>query len=277
MSEHDIEPTSEELPTTDRVYDFIDTLTSSQTRLQLLAALRDGPARKQELAERCGVSNSTVSRNCDDFQEKGLVSTDRREYQLTSFGERLTRELADFTTAIDHIEANQELFEHYRGRVEIPPQVLADLNPDTATSNNAQKALREYIEAVKSDQTNATTVRMLGGTTGPVIIDVIQELIEAAGHVDIIVSEGIADASPSGFAERAQQGELPDNFNLRLYPGDIRFGLLIIGDDRAMLGAYDEDGNVQAGAQGESETVINWANNVYETLQERARLVGCER
>lgn len=275
MGNHNSEPASSNFPTSDDVYEFVNDLTASQTRLQLVAALRDGPIRRQELAKRCNISKSTVNRHAGDLQERGWVKQNtNREYQLTPLGERVAQQLADFATGVKHFQAEPEMIEHYRGDVTIPPEVLAEATVDTANPDNAQAALQEWMGTIKSEKTEAMDVRLLGGTTGPVMIDLIQELIESATHLEIVVDEATTDASPSGFTERAQRGELPDNFDLHIHPERIQFGLLIIGDKLAMIGAYDERGDVQAGMQGESETVMNWAEEVYEMYRERSRPVG---
>lgn len=271
MNNHNSELASDDFPTTSNVCKVIDKLTASRKRLQLIAALRSGAKTRSELADWCNVSKSTVNRNAGQLQEQGWVeqNTDR-EYQLTPLGERVAEQLANFATGVKHLQAEPEMIEYYRGDATIPSEVLAEATIDTANPDNAQAALQEYIETIKSEKTEATNIRLLGGTTGPVMIDLIQELIESATHLEIVVDEATTDASPSGFAERAQQGELPDNFDLYVHPERIQFGLLIIDDKLAMIGAYDERGDVQAGMQGESDTVINWAKEVYGMYRERA-------
>jgi predicted transcriptional regulator len=275
MNKHESEPDSGDFPTTSDVYDLIDELTASRKRLQLIAALRGGAKTRSELADRCDSSKSTVNRNAQELQKYGWAEQNiDREYQLTPLGERVAQHLADFATGVKHFQAEPEMIEHYRGDTTIPPEVLAEATVDTANPDNAQAALQEYMGTIKSEKPEATDVRLLGGTTGPVMIDLIQELIESAAHLEIVVDEATTEASPSGFAAQAQRGELPDNFDLYTHPERIQFGLLIIGDELAMIGAYDERGDVQAGMQGESKAVIDWAEEVYETYRERARPVG---
>jgi predicted transcriptional regulator len=133
MSNHNSEPASSDFPTADDVYELINDLTASQTRLQLVAALRDGPIRRQELADRCEISKSTVNRHTGDLQERGWVEQNiDRKYQLTPLGERIAQQLADFATGVKHFQAEPEMIEQYRGDATIPPEVLAEATVDTA-------------------------------------------------------------------------------------------------------------------------------------------------
>jgi hypothetical protein len=59
-----------------------------------------------------------------------------------------------------------------------------------------------------------------------------------------------------------------------IHPERLRSGLIIFDDQLAMVGAYDERGDIQAGFHGGGDVVIDWAEAAYESVRQRSRRVG---
>jgi predicted transcriptional regulator len=257
------------------MFELVEAATSSETRVDLLTGLLEDAGTKRELADEHDVSRSTVHRNLESLQEHGWVERQLDgTYQLTPVGERIAREVRRFCTGLEQTEANREFLEQYRGHVPIPNDVLAEVTASTATAANAQQATQNYLDTVGSTMAKGATVRMFGGTIGPLIADVLDQLIEATDRLEIIIDESTAQADQYGYYDRAERGEADDEFTLYVYPERLRFGLIIFDDQLAMVGAYDERGDMQAGCHGGSDAVLEWAEETYETVKQRSERVG---
>jgi predicted transcriptional regulator len=256
-------------------FELVEATTSSATRIDLLTGLTEDAGSKRELADRHDVSRSTVHRNLEPLEERGWV--ERRldgTYRLTAVGERVAREVGRFCAGLEQTAANREFLEQYRGDVEIPTEVLAEVTASTATPANAQQATQHYLDTVDSAMAEGATVRMFVGTIGPLIAEVLDRLIESADRLEIIIDESTARADQYGYHERAERGEADGEFTLYVHPERLRFGLIIFDDRLAMVGAYDERGDIQAGLHGDGDAVLAWADDTYETVKQRSERAG---
>jgi predicted transcriptional regulator len=256
-------------------FELVEDATSSETRVALLTGMIEGADTKRGLADRHEVSPSTVHRNLEPLEERGWVERQvDGTYQLTSVGERVAREVRRFCDGLSQTEANREFLEQYRGDVEIPTEVLAEVTASTATPANAQEATQNYMDTVGSAMAEGATVRMFGGTIGPLIAEVLDRLTEVADQLEIIIDESTAQADQYGYHDRAERGEADGEFTLYVHPERLRFGLIIFDDRLAMVGAYDERGDIQAGLHGGGDAVLAWAEETYETVKQRSERVG---
>jgi predicted transcriptional regulator len=256
-------------------FELIEVLTASQTRIDLLDELLDGPGSKRELAEKHDIAGSTVYRNLQTLADRGWIEQDSDgTYRLSPLGERIAREVDAFRRGIEQTAANRAFLREYRGHLDIPNEVLAAVTTSTATPSNAQQATRNYLNTVGSTLAQGADVRMFGGTIGPLIADVVNQLIKATDSLEIIIDETTAEADEYGFYERAQRGDADGEFTMLIHPERLRSGLIIFDDQLAMVGAYDERGDIQAGFHGGGDVVIDWAEAAYESVRQRSRRVG---
>lgn len=254
-------------------FDLIAEATSSSTRFDLLMGLLRESATRRELADEHGVTRSTMHRHLEPLQRCGWVEqTPEREYRLSAVGEQIARALKRLRLTIEQAEANEAFLERYRGDVEIPAEVLAEASVATATLDNGQQAAREHLDVVDSSLATDASVRLVGGTTGPVISEMIERLCEVTAELEIIVDERTARAEGCALYDRVQRGAA-DSYSLLLHPEPLEFGLVLFDDRLAMVGAYDATGNITASFQGSSEAVIRWAEDTYRRIRAQATVV----
>ncbi|WP_435078452.1 MarR family transcriptional regulator [Halococcus sp. AFM35] len=66
--------------------DVVEHFVTSENRVHLLRILREGPASQSDLSDCCSMSLPTVSRRCDDLEERGWVQIHADQYKLTGAG-----------------------------------------------------------------------------------------------------------------------------------------------------------------------------------------------
>lgn len=258
---------------TSDVFDAIAEATSSATRYALLTGLLEAPGTRRALADRHGVSRSTMHRHLKPLQAQDWVEqSGTGEYRLTAVGAYIARALVRLGVAAEQGPANEPFLEVYRGEVPIPPAVLADATTRAATPHSGQQAARTHLDIVDSGVAEDASVRLVGGTCGPVIAEVIAGLREQAADLEIVLDEQTARSDQCELYD-AEQGRTGGDYGLLLHPEPFRFGLVVFGDRLALVGAYDETGHIRASCHGRSDTVLRWAERTYETLRARARPV----
>ena len=86
--------------------DVIEQFVTSESRIQIMNALREKPASQNELAERYSMSEATVSRRCDDLADRGWVQNRGGRYGLTGTGAIVLRTYEDCAETIGRSDYN---------------------------------------------------------------------------------------------------------------------------------------------------------------------------
>jgi predicted transcriptional regulator len=86
--------------------DVIEQFVTSESRIQIMNALREEPASQNELAERYSMSEATVSRRCDDLADRGWVQNRGGRYGLTGAGAIVLRTYEDCAETIGRSDHN---------------------------------------------------------------------------------------------------------------------------------------------------------------------------
>lgn len=108
--------------------------------IKLLALLRGGPLRMSELAKRCGLDQSTVSRHVAHLERDGLACRDADPTDGRAFSVQLTGKGSKLLTKFDHV------------RRTLLSEVLADWSEkDTAALARLLGRLIEDLETYGSE------------------------------------------------------------------------------------------------------------------------------
>ena len=79
----------------------IEFLARSPNRVSVLDALTRGPMGRYEIEDATGVARATLGRILDDFEDRGWVREDDRQYRTTQLGAYVSREI---TTVLERFE-----------------------------------------------------------------------------------------------------------------------------------------------------------------------------
>lgn len=238
-------------------------LSGSEHRVELLSALEQ-PRRPSELEAASAASRATVQRSLSGFTERGWVCKEERCYRLTVAGELVLEAYRDAEEVIGTVsEAGPELA-HLDG-VELPAEALVEATVVTADDRTPHAAMGYYIDAIR----DAETERFAGMT--PVVSglfdDAHQELVSRVPSELVVDADALSTARERTPEALAAAAEL-ESLTVYVHPEPVTFGLGVC-DDRAFVGAYDDEGRMRACIAGDGP-LLEWARETFASYRERA-------
>ncbi|ELZ35321.1 hypothetical protein C474_00185 [Halogeometricum pallidum JCM 14848] len=246
-------------------------LADSPDRLTLLLRLSEGAASPSELAADGPSSRRSVQRNLAEFADRGWVEGGGGTYRLTVTGALVAEEHAAYVDALDRIDAFAPLFRHLPDREHAPdPAWLDDADLTVATDEDPQAPVHRYVTSVKRFDTNR--VRMLSPVLSRLFHEAHATLALRGVHTELVMpastAERARERNPTEFAAVVRSGAL----SLYRCPDAFRVGL-VVGDDRLLLAAYDEEGQLRALAESDDSRFHAWATELFERYRERSERV----
>jgi len=247
--------------------DEIAFLTGSEVRINVLRALQTGTRRPTELADQCGCARETAQRAVGAFVERGWAEKRSTEegYRLTRAGEFVANSYERFERCMIVSNQYRKLLQNLgRTTAEIDCDTLAETTYTEATAENPHAPLDRFLSVVGD-----APVEEFRGIT-PIVSRVFNR---AAGRVigddtavQLVVDRDVLNTSASEYPGALERAEELDGFTLYIAEQPLDFGLLIV-DDHAYLGAYDERGNLVASADGTNEAFLSWSEHAFETVR----------
>ncbi|MGQ4557682.1 transcriptional regulator FilR1 domain-containing protein [Halobellus sp. GM3] len=247
-------------------------LVGSGSRVAIFQSLRSGTFRPTELAARCSCARETAQRTVSAFVERGWaekVST-TAGYRLTPAGELIAEGYDRFEARIETSERLCTLLDNLSGIdivSELGCETLEGLTHARATSKNPHAPLDRFLAVVGDEP-----VEEFRGVT-PIVSRVFNEaanaVIEPESRVDLVVDEDVLAASRETYPEALEQAAALGGFTLVVSPEPIDYGLMIV-DDHAYVGAYDETDNLVASADGTDDEFVAWAEETFEQISDDA-------
>lgn len=246
-------------------------LAGSPERRRLLTHLRDTSASPADLADALPIARRTIQRHLGRFVDRGWAEKDDGLYRLTVTGALVLEEHETYLDTVGRIEAFASFFEHLPDRDHAPdPRWLEDATLTEATPENPQAPVREYVRRVREFDTDR--IRMLSPVLSRLFHDAHAKLALDGVHTELVLSEAMIERArelnPAEFSIVVSVGVL----DLYRHPEDIAFGLTI-GEDRLLMGAYDEAGQLQACVDADDPEFVRWGARLFERYRDRSARV----
>jgi predicted transcriptional regulator len=241
-------------------------LSGSEHRVALLCALRQ-PRRPSELEADTDASRATVQRSLSGFTERGWARKDGREYRLTVAGELVLEAYRDAERVIETVAAAGPGLAHLAG-VELPAEALAGATVVTASDRTPHAPIEHYVEAVR----NTETERFHG--MSPVVSGIFDEAhqgLVARVPAELIVDRNTLATARETTPEAVAAAADTESLTVHVHPEPLAFGLGIC-DDRAFVGAYDDQGRMRACIEGDGP-LLEWAREQFAAHRERSEPV----
>lgn len=216
------------------------------------------------------MSHRSVQRNLAQLTERGWVEKRDGTYRLTTTGALIADEHITYLDALSHIEEHNAFFENLPDREHAPdPRWLRDATLIAATAEDPQAPVHYYVKSVRAF--NSDRVRMLSPVLSRLFHDAHATLALRGVHTELVLSaamiERARELNPMEF-------ELIVNLpvlDLYRHPDPIALGLTL-GEQRALIGAYDERGQMQTCVEATNDALLGWANELYQRYRERAEI-----
>lgn len=243
-------------------------LSGTPDRQRLMVSLSEQPATPAELADALDLPRRSVQRHLGDLVDRDWAVKSDGNYRLTVTGELVIDEHTTYVDALDRIESAGSFLRHLPDREHAPePRWLEDATLTTASAENPQAPVEQYIESVRTF--DADRIRMISPVLSRLFHDAHAELAFEGVHTELVLAastiERARELNPVEFKVVASV----DVLDLYRHPGDVAFGLTV-GDDRLLVGAYDDEGQFRACVESSHPEFVDWATELFARYREES-------
>lgn len=245
-------------------------LAASSDRVALLSYLQETTGSPSTIAESLSLSHRSIQRNLAQLTERGWVEKHDGTYHLTTTGALVAEEHTTYLDALSHIEEHNTLFENLPDSEHAPnPRWLRDATFVTATAEDPQAPVHHYIKSVQAFESDR--IRMLSPVLSRLFHDAHATLALRGAHTELVLSatmiERARELNPMEFELLVSLPVL----DLYRHPDPIALGLTF-GEQRALIGTYDEHGQMQTCVDADNDTLLEWVEELYQRYRARAEI-----
>lgn len=245
-------------------------LARSENRVAVLRSIVDAPRTRGELRDELDVPRTTLARILNEFEGRGLTTSDGRRYDSTPAAEEI---LAKFLPLLETMEAIRHLDEAIDW---LPPPARAldvrhfrDADVTTSQTRNPSEPFDYALEMIRS----SSSLRFLAFTAAPRYVEAFRdraageewdaEGVMEAGFFESIREEGDRMSAWYDLADVAATFVHHDRVPISMFVLDESV-LVWLGDRR--VGKMDVYGILESS----NPAVQSWAESLYEEYRERA-------
>jgi len=246
-------------------------LVGSESRVEVLRATATEPRRPTELAEACDCARETAQRTLGGFVDRGWVVKEDARYRTTRAGELVLDQYESLAATVGTADRLGPFFAN-AGRLgeQLPRPLLDDVTVTTATADRPHAAIDRFLDVMGDDPVET----FLGIT--PIVSRVFnraaERVIGPETDVELVIDEQVLSTSRDAYPEALQRAFELDGMRLYLSPRSLESGLALV-DGHAYLGAYDGEGNLVAGVDGDESAFVSWVEEAFERHRAGAELV----
>ncbi|MGM0590802.1 MAG: helix-turn-helix transcriptional regulator [Halobacteriota archaeon] len=251
--------------------DMAQFLADSPDRVRLLGYLDETPDSPGNVADALSIPRRSVQRNLAEFVDRGWAEKRRGDYHLTTTGALVTDQHTAYLDRLDVVETFGTFFRHLPDRAHAPsPEWMADAELTVATTDDPQAPVHQYVTRLRTFESDR--IRMLSPVLSRLFHDAHADLALRGVHTELVMSDAMIERArernPAEFAVVVSVGVL----DLYRHPSAIDVGLTI-GDERLLMGAYDDDGHLQACVESTDIDFLAWAGELFERYRARSERV----
>lgn len=253
----------------------IEFLARSPNRIRVLDALIEEPMERHNIEDETGVSRATLARILDDFEERGWVTRDGRQYETTPVGDYVAQE---FTGLLKRFEPVPELNE------------VAQWFPKEGFDFDLGcLAGAEIVRPAKSDALAPTThitrrlrtadrVRVLSYSHLSDVMEVCwRGTVEGALELESVVDRGVLERIETDprLIDHAQEMVESGQAEFFWHEGTIPVTVFLI-DDMVLVCLSGDEGAPHAVIETTNETVRSWAESLIDTYRREGKSLDPE-
>ena len=255
----------------ERPLEDIEFLARSLNRIRALDALTAGPIDRRDLEETTGISRPTLSRILDEFEDRGWANRDRRYYEATKLGSFTVRE---FVGLLDRFEALHALTDVVRwfpdAGFDFDLGCLARTEIIRPHKNDALAPTTRIVRRLDA----ADRVRILSYTVFPAALEACwRAAIDGTHQLEAVFDSGALAtvAADATMVDRSREMFETGRARIFHYDGDVPYVLFVFDDEVVDLCLGSKDGAPRAVIETDDETVLAWAEAIFDTYRDGAR------
>lgn len=250
----------------------IEFLAGSKTRVRILDLLsRHDQLDKQELRDQIDASRTTVQRNLDTLVDQGWIQNTNRTYEIDTCGDLIAEKFLNLTETVQAERQLQPFLTHVdRSDINIDIELLADAELLVAEPGNPWSMINRHVECLKG----MDHCRGFLPFTGLHASEAGHErVVNHGAESELVVTPEIADIhfSNSAYKELTEEMVETGRSDYFVYDGELPYALVLI-DGLAQVVVADGD-EPRAMLETDSEEVIDWAQNKYESYKQQSQKV----
>lgn len=254
--------------------DALPFLADSTVRPRLLRALdRMGPARPSDLRDELDVSRATVHRNLSALSDRGWVRQVDDGYVATTAGVLVHDRFDEFTRGLETVERYQGLLQTIPADGVPPLDVLATADVVTTEQDKPHAPVMRYVEELTASDT--TFVYGLTPVRSEMFEHGHEQLLEAGVETELVLPARVLEREREEAGEDFGETLATPGFSLFVLEADPGYGLTVT-DDRAFVGGYGPENQLEALAVSTADSFVSWAHDAYESLRSSASRVPGE-
>lgn len=248
--------------------DALSFLADSPVRGQLLGALSaTESARPSDLRDELEVSRATIHRNLSALTERGWVRQVDDGYVATTAGELVHDHFGSFRRGLETVDRFEPLLEVIPADGVPPLEALASAELVTAAADQPHAPVMRYVEELMASDTDA--VRGVTPVRSEMFSHGHEQLLEAGVETELVLPVDVLERQREEAGEDLAEALETDGFDVYTVPESPGFGLSVT-DDRAFLGGYGADNQLEALAVSDAEPFRSWATERFERMRARA-------
>lgn len=253
--------------------DDVAFLARSNNRVDVLEALDERDLTRRELHDATGISQPTLGRVLDGFEERGWATNGGNgnggRYRLTPLGCLLAEEFGSLLDVVGTIQTLQELAPWLPlDEMDFELRALSDARITTPKPTDATAHFRREAEVLAHTE----RLRFLCNQAQPETVARYRDwVVEEGGHMEAVITADAVDAALAHpVMGRQLRGMLASGrATVHRYDGDVAFmaGML---DDTATIVPLDDSGVPCAFVESDDDAVRAWVTDTLESYREEA-------
>lgn len=247
-------------------------LARSPHRVTALRRLAEGPMTRQELHAATDISQPTLGRLLDGFEEREWVDCDRtngRVYELTPFGHLVADELDDLLTTVGTMQRFRAVADDLPlERMDFDLRRFASADITVPSPTDATAHMRREDELIAT----ADEVRFLCSSSyGPGIKTYRDRIAGSDIDFEAIITADALDAAMADDDSAEWVRDLASADNVTVYRYDGPLGLILgVIDQAVSLVPLDETGVPKAFIETDDPVIREWAEAELADFRDRA-------
>jgi predicted transcriptional regulator len=251
----------------------------SNNRVDVLEALAESDLTRRALREATDISQPTIGRILEGFEERGWVSNGENgngsAYRLTPLGRLLAEAFESLLDTVGTIQTLQGIAPRLPlDEMDFDLRALADARITTPGPTDATAHFRRETEVLAQ----TTRLQFLCNQAQPETVERYRDwVVEDDGELEAVITGDAIDAARAHPMMGRHVGEMlaSGRATVYRYDGDVSFmaGML---DDTASIVPLDDSGVPCAFVESNHDAVREWVTDTFESYREQATPLPAE-
>jgi predicted transcriptional regulator len=255
--------------------DEIEFLARSSNRIEVLAALVEGPHTRRELEDRLNVSQPTLGRILTDLAERNWADSDAGAYRATPTGKLVEAGITDLRERLETETRLREVVEWLpMDSLSFDFRHLDDATITTPSRTRPNAPIQRMLELLSA----TNSARLVSHAFNEQKLTLIHDRTVAGEmRTDGVFTQSAIDAltATPDLRRKLRAILASESAEIRVTTEEIPLALEVT-DDRTHLLLRDSDGIVRASLDTADETVRSWAEGVHSRYYSDASVLEAE-